>query len=137
MTCVQCGACTAACPLNRVSHYSPRQILRHIGLDMGTVKSVDEAAWNCVTCNACTDACTRGIHTIDVIRSIRGIQNKQERVPEYLEKPLQYLVHKGNPWGGEPAQRLDWATHMDIPLFNPQHDYCLFTCCTTAYDDTH
>ncbi|MFC1876149.1 heterodisulfide reductase-related iron-sulfur binding cluster [Thermodesulfobacteriota bacterium] len=136
MTCVQCGSCTAACPWNRVSVYSPRQILRHIGLDTGTKKSVDDAAWDCVTCNACGDACPRGINIIDVIRSIREIQNKQGKTPAHLEMPLEYLAERGNPWGGDPGQRSDWAKDIDMPDFNPEHAYCLFTCCATAYDDT-
>jgi Fe-S oxidoreductase len=135
MICLQCGSCTAACPWNRVSVYSPRQILRHIGLGTGTAKSVDEAAWDCVTCDACGDACPRGIHIIDVIRSVRELQNQQGNAPAHLEAPLQYLAEKGNPWGGDPKRRLDWAKDMDIPDFNPEHSYCLFTCCTTAYDD--
>ena len=136
MACVQCGACTAACPWNRVSVYSPRQILRHIGLGTGTVKSVDEAAWSCVTCDACGYACPRGIHLIDVIRAIREIQNRQESTPVQLGIPLQHLTDKGNPWGGDPGQRLAWTKDIDIPDFNPKHAYCLFTCCTTAYDQT-
>jgi Fe-S oxidoreductase len=136
MTCVQCGSCTAACPWNRVSVYSPRQLLRHIGLGTGTVKSVDDAAWNCVTCNACGDACPRGINIIDVIKTIREIQNKQGKAPAHLEMPLEYLAEKGNPWGGDPEKRLDWAMDIDTPDFNSEHTYCLFTCCTTAYDDT-
>ncbi len=136
LTCMQCGTCTAVCPWNRVMDYSPRQILRHIGLGIGTEKTVDDAAWNCVTCNACGEACLRGIHIIDVIRSIREIQNNQEKVPVHLERPLVCLEEKGNPWGGEPSQRLDWAKKIDIPDFKPEHIYCLFTCCTTSYDDT-
>lgn len=136
MTCVQCGSCTAACPWNRISTYSPRQILRHIGLGTGTVKTVDDAAWNCVTCNACGDACPRGIDIIAVIRSIREIQNKKETFPGYLDMPLQYLAEKENPWGGDPGKRSDWAKTIDLPVFSPEHTYCLFTCCITAYDNT-
>jgi Fe-S oxidoreductase len=29
---------------------------------------------------------------------------------------------------------MDWAKKMTIPSFSPEHEYCLFTCCTTAYD---
>ncbi len=136
MVCLQCGTCTAVCPWNQVSAYSPRQILRQIGLGTGTVKSVDDAAWNCVTCDACGDACPRGIHLIDVIRSVREIQNIQGHTPAPFEIPLQQLTDKGNPWGGDPGQRLCWSEDIHIPDFKPEHTYCLFTCCTTAYDET-
>ena len=136
MTCVQCGSCTAVCPWNRVSVYSPRHILRQIGLGTGTVKALDEAVWNCVTCNACGDACLRGIHIVDVIKSVREIQNEKGEFPAHLEMPLQYLTEKGNPWGGSPGQRWEWAKDIDLPEFTPEHAYCLFTCCATAYDDT-
>jgi quinone-modifying oxidoreductase subunit QmoC len=136
MSCLQCGTCTAACPLNQVSEYSPRRLLRHIGLGTGTATSVDQPGWDCVTCNACGETCPRGIQITDVIRSVREGQYKQGNVPAKLDLPLADLSTKGNPWGGAPEQRMDWAKDIAVPDFNPQHEYCLFTCCTTAYDDT-
>jgi len=133
MSCLQCGTCTAVCPWNQTNGYSPRRILRHMALATGTTDSIDAAVWNCTTCNACGDPCPRGIDIIDTIRAAREIQYRQQQIPDPLQIPLAHLEANGNPWGGAPAQRTDWARDIDLPDFSPEQTYCLFTCCTTAY----
>jgi Fe-S oxidoreductase len=137
MSCLQCGTCTSVCPWNLVSSYSPRQILRHLALEFGSEQSVDQAVWNCVTCNACGVNCPRGIKIIDVMKAVRGLNISSGRIPESLEPPLDSLRVNGNPWSGAPDKRLEWAGDLDIPDFTPEHEYCLFTCCTTAYDPSN
>jgi len=134
MSCLQCGTCTSVCPWNLVSSYSPRQILRHLAMKSGSEQSVDQAVWSCVTCNACGVNCPRGIEIIDVMKSVRGLNVSSGRIPEYFEFPLDSLRVNGNPWGGVREKRLEWAGDLTIPPLMAEHDYCLFTCCTTAYD---
>ncbi len=134
LTCLQCGTCTSVCPWNLVSSYSPRRILRQLALKSGTEQSVDQAVWSCVTCNACGVNCPRGIEIIDVMKAVRGLNVTSGRIPEHFEAPLASLKSNGNPWGGAREKRTEWARDLNIPDFRPEHDYCLFTCCTTAYD---
>jgi Fe-S oxidoreductase len=137
LSCMQCGTCTSVCPLNLVSSYSPRQIMRQLNLASGTEQSLDQAVWACVTCNACGVNCPRGIEIIDVTKAVRGLNVSNGRIPEYFEEPLDSLKHRGNPWLGIREQRLEWAGDLKIPAFIPEHEYCLFTCCTTAYDSSN
>ncbi len=136
-SCMQCGTCTSMCPQNLVSTYSPRRILRQLTLDSGTEQSVDQAVWSCVTCNACGIYCPRGIEMIDVIKAVRQLNVNGKRIPKCFETPLAGLKSDGNPWGGAREKRMQWAEGLDIPAFKPDHDYCLFTCCTTAYDPSN
>jgi len=48
--------------------------------------------------------------------------------------PVKSLKKDGNPWGGKTENRLDWARGAKLPTYTREHEYCLFTCCTTAYD---
>jgi Fe-S oxidoreductase len=137
MSCLQCGTCNSVCPWNQVSSYSPRRILHQLTLDTGTEQSVDQAVWSCVTCNACGVNCPRGIEIIDVIKAVRQLNVTSGRIPESLAAPLDSLKANGNPWDGVRAKRLEWAGDLDLPAFTPQHEYCLFTCCTTAYDPSN
>jgi Fe-S oxidoreductase len=134
MSCLQCGTCTSVCPWNQVLSYSPRRILRQLSLENGNQQSVDQAVWSCVTCNACGLNCPRGIGIIDVMQAVRRLNITGERIPESFEAPLNSLKDNGNPWGGDRRKRLAWAADLDLPAFAPEHEYCLFTCCTTAYD---
>jgi Fe-S oxidoreductase len=134
MSCLQCGTCTSVCPVNQFFSYSPRRILRQLALDTGSEQTVDQAVWSCLTCNACGVNCPRGIDVIDVINTVRGLNVSGGRLPEFLEAPLDSLTAGGNPWGGAPAKRFEWAADLKLPAFGPEHEYCLFTCCTTAYD---
>ena len=120
--------------MNQVSDYNPRRILRQIALDSGTVKSVDQAVWQCVACNACGESCPRGISLIDVIQFVRRRSAENAQIPEALETPLLSLQTHGNPWQGNPARRHEWASGIHLPAVSTEHEYCLFTCCTSAYD---
>jgi Fe-S oxidoreductase len=133
ISCMQCGTCTSMCPQNLVSAYSPRRILRELTLESGTEQSIDRAVWGCVTCNACGEHCPRGIEMIDLMKAVRMLNVNSKRIPEGFEAPLGGLKSDGNPWGGAREKRMEWAEGLEIPDFKPDHDYCLFTCCTTAY----
>jgi Fe-S oxidoreductase len=137
LSCLQCGTCTSVCPWNQIFSYSPRRILRQLALGIGTEASVDQAVWSCVTCNACGANCPRGIEIIDVMKAVRGLNVSGGRIPESFEAPLDSLKANGNPWQGIRAKRLEWTGDQDLPAFASEHEYCLFTCCTTAYDPSN
>ena len=137
LSCLQCGTCTSICPWNQVFSYGPRRILRQLALGIGTEVSVDQAVWSCVTCNACGANCPRGIEIIDIMKAVRGLNVSGGRIPESFEAPLDSLKANGNPWGGVRAKRLEWTGDLDLPTFASEHEHCLFTCCTTAYDPSN
>lgn len=136
MACMQCGTCTTVCPVNNVSSYSARQILRAITTDAATVEEVDQNVWNCLTCNACVESCPRGIEIIDVTKAIRQKNIQSGQTPIFLETPLRSLNKQNNPWQGDPEKRTAWAGDATLPAVTSETEYCLFTCCTTAYDET-
>ncbi|WP_022666735.1 (Fe-S)-binding protein [Desulfospira joergensenii] len=133
MECMQCGTCSGVCPLGRILSFSPRNILRRITRDTATLETVDRPAWQCLTCAACTSACPRGIDIIEVMKTVRQFTLKEKGRPEHAEPVLNSLRRQGNPWNGSSEGRMAWAGDLDIPAFKPGLEYCLFSCCTTAY----
>ncbi|MBT3218594.1 MAG: 4Fe-4S dicluster domain-containing protein [Proteobacteria bacterium] len=134
LSCMHCGTCTSMCPQNLVSPYSPRQILRSLATHNSTVATVDEAAWDCLTCNTCGTHCPRGINIVDILTSVRDYNVDACQIPKFLQAPQASLAKNGNPWGGSPAKRTDWANGLNVEEYSSNNEYCLFTCCTTAYD---
>jgi Fe-S oxidoreductase len=135
-SCMQCGACTGVCPWNEVTSYSPRKILRDISLDRPSNVSVDEASWTCASCNSCVEHCPRGIGVLDLIKSVRRQVVEAGFLPESFRLAVKSLKQEGNPWQASRAERLNWAKDAKLPAYTAEHEYCLFTCCTTAYDAT-
>jgi len=134
MSCMQCGTCSGVCPWSQLTYYSPRQILRNISLETCTRETVDTAVWDCATCGSCVENCPRGIEIIDLVKSVRDQNVTAGKLPKYFKAPVKSLEKNQNPWNGKPENRLDWAYDIDIPAFSRDNEYCLFTCCTTAYD---
>jgi Fe-S oxidoreductase len=134
LSCMQCGACTGACPWNEVAVLSPRKILRDISLDRATYSAVDEAAWICATCNNCVTSCPRGIEVLDLIKTVRHHVVDRRGLKQSLFMAIKSLMDYGNPWYGKKKNRLDWVHDAHLPAYTPEQEYCLFTCCTTAYD---
>jgi quinone-modifying oxidoreductase, subunit QmoC len=133
-SCMQCGACTGVCPNGEIGSYSPRKILRDIALDKASNVSVDEASWTCATCNSCVASCPRGIGLLDLTKSIRRHVVEAGLLPKSFDAPVKSLKNNGNPWEGKGENRLDWARGTALPAYTKEQEYCLFTCCTTAYD---
>ncbi len=134
-SCMQCGSCTGVCPASEALNYSPRQILRNVTLDRSSNVSVDEASWSCASCNSCVEQCPRGIGILDLIKSVRRQVVDAGFLPGYFDAPVKSLKKNGNPWGGKKENCLDWARGSKPPVYaRERHEYCLFTCCTTAFD---
>ena len=126
-SCVDCGRCSDNCPANAAGRpLSPRFISikcrDHLyrkyplwgsaGSDsealMGKVLQEDEI-WSCTTCGACEEECPVMIEYIDKIVDVRRALVDEGNVPQSLQKPLQALEKRGNPWGKMERKRAEWA----------------------------
>ena len=90
--CMQCGTCTAACPMTDSSDVPPRQIIlfSHYGLK----KNVEDSKmiWLCATCQSCTVTCPRGIDLTKVMEAARMLTlRKNENYIEPSEIPEEEL----------------------------------------------
>jgi hypothetical protein len=120
-------------PVQPGGHLQPAPGAAPLWPGSGTERAIDQAAWDCLTCDACRGL-PRGIGIIEVIRAVRALPIGAGKPPAFLKGPLSSLAAEGKPWKGARAGRLEWAEGLDIPAFLRITDYCLFTCCTTAYD---
>jgi len=68
--CMNCGVCTAICPLG--IDLLPRRLFRHVllGLDE-RVRDEEEAVLSCLLCRACETSCPGGVHITENVRLLR------------------------------------------------------------------
>lgn len=68
--CMNCGVCTATCPLG--IDVLPRHLLRYAALGMeDRIREETETVFSCLLCRACEESCPAGVHITENIRVLR------------------------------------------------------------------
>jgi heterodisulfide reductase subunit C2 len=73
--CVNCGCCTAVCPVGL--KILPRQLFRYVL--MGAKEKMLEntaAIYSCLLCKMCEENCPAGVHIAENVRSLRKYINQ-------------------------------------------------------------
>lgn len=125
-TCADCGRCSDQCPANAAGRPLSPRFISIKGRDLvfknyplfgsfiqsepliGNIYS-EEEIWSCTTCGACEEECPLGIEYIDKIVDLRRGLVDEGLVPQSLQKPMQALAKRGNPWGKMERKRADWT----------------------------
>jgi len=73
--CMNCGVCTAVCPLGL--DLLPRRIFRYVELGLeDRVLAETETIHSCLLCRACQESCPAGVHIADNVRTLRHHLNR-------------------------------------------------------------
>ncbi|WP_280313492.1 (Fe-S)-binding protein [Nocardia abscessus] len=103
-----------------------------------------EVLWSCTTCGACVEQCPVDIEHVDHIIDMRRYQVLIEsEFPSELAGLFKNLENKGNPWGQNAKDRLNWINELDfqVPVFGQDADsfdgyeYLFWVGCAGAYED--
>ncbi|HEY3611850.1 MAG TPA: (Fe-S)-binding protein [Pseudonocardiaceae bacterium] len=127
----------------RVPGSGPEQALRPL---VGTAEEfgvIDpDVLWSCTTCGACVEQCPVDIEHVDHIVDMRRYQTMIEsNFPSELGGMFKNLENKGNPWGQNARDRLEWtkALDFDVPVFDgtlaDDVDYLFWVGCAGAFED--
>ncbi|MFD6990978.1 heterodisulfide reductase-related iron-sulfur binding cluster [Streptomyces sp. NPDC059943] len=103
-----------------------------------------DVLWSCTTCGACVEQCPVDIEHIDHIVDMRRYQVMIESsFPSEAGTMLKNLEKKGNPWGLQKKQRLEWTKEVDfeVPVVGrdvedlTEVDYLYWVGCAGALED--
>ena len=103
-----------------------------------------DVLWSCTTCGACVEQCPVDIEHIDHIVDMRRYQVMMEsEFPSELGVLFKNLENKGNPWGQNAKDRLNWIDEVefDVPVYGKDVDsfdgfeYLFWVGCAGAYED--
>ena len=68
--CMNCGVCTAVCPLE--IDLLPRRLFRYVELGLADrVHEETETVFSCLLCRACEESCPAGVHITENVRVLR------------------------------------------------------------------
>ena len=159
-SCADCGRCADNCPANAAGRPLAPRFLTIKSRDyafqhypvfgktgngqplIGNIFSEDEI-WSCTTCGACEEECPLLVEYIDKIVDLRRGMIDDGNVPQSLQKPLQALENRGNPYGKMEKKRADWTRVPEFQQTCPvkmldgkkDDDTLFFVDSITSYDD--
>ncbi len=70
--CLECGKCTAVCPISRYDHhFSPRRTVGRALMRHDEALLSDERLWACITCLQCSQVCPSAVDYTDLTLGVR------------------------------------------------------------------
>ncbi len=73
--CLNCGVCTATCPLDLDA--LPRRLFRYVLLGLeDRVLAETENVYSCLLCGLCEASCPAGVHITENVRTLRHHLNR-------------------------------------------------------------
>jgi heterodisulfide reductase subunit C len=93
--CITCGLCAGVCPASGIDGFDPRKLIRMAALGLETQLVEARWPWICTLCGKCENVCPMEIDIADVMRTIRGMRDR-DKVPGILHKGLQAALETGN-----------------------------------------
>lgn len=73
--CVNCGVCTATCPMGIEG--LPRRLFHQVVLGLRERLAAEtETVYSCLLCGACEENCPAGVHITENVRLLRGYLNR-------------------------------------------------------------
>jgi len=96
--CLTCGTCSGGCPVSGVDGMDPRKIIRMAALGMDQEIIESRFPWICTICGRCEYACPMGVKIMTVMRTARGLRDR-DKVPGPIHKGVVMCLERGNNLG--------------------------------------
>lgn len=130
--CLQCGTCSAVCPLIDYMDVTPRQLVGMTRAGMKDEVLGSFSIWVCAGCYACTAACPKEIPITDMMYALKRMAIREGVHPRRFGTPVlaREFVGSVDRWGRNTESRLAISLYLktrpglllqDAPLANRLH----------------
>ncbi|RJP87317.1 MAG: 4Fe-4S dicluster domain-containing protein [Desulfobacteraceae bacterium] len=95
LSCIQCGTCSASCPLNENMDHAPREIFALIR--DGHMEEVlrSNTPWFCVSCYNCMSRCPKEIPVTDIMYMLKQMATELGLAPKtHKMQDMYHIFHK-------------------------------------------
>lgn len=86
--CIQCGNCSAACPLSVWMDYTPRKVIAMVRAGFKQEVLSNRTIWLCASCYQCTVECPKGIKITDVMYALKREAIENRIFPKNFPVPI-------------------------------------------------
>ena len=112
--CIECGACSAVCPLSAYMDHTPRRLMAmtQAGLRDEVLRST--SIWVCASCYACTAVCPKQIPITEVMYALKRMAVREGTFPKRFATPVlaREFVGSVDRWGRNTESRLAASLYL-------------------------
>ena len=136
-SCLQCGTCTASCPVTGLSGVGPREIVRKVLIGEAEDILRPEVIYYCSACYSCAVRCPMGIRLTELVNLLRDVmvERGEGPLPPQMEM-VKSVDNYDNPWLLPRAQRDRWSRKLETRLKvlpKKKSSMLYYPGCTAAY----
>ncbi len=88
LSCIQCGTCSATCPLSSYMDYTPRRIIQMVREGFKKEVLTSSTIWLCASCYSCMVECPRSIKITEVMYALKREAIEEKIYPKYFPIPV-------------------------------------------------
>ncbi|MFH0777089.1 MAG: (Fe-S)-binding protein [Candidatus Eisenbacteria bacterium] len=130
--CLDCGKCTAVCPVSRVNgSFSPRRIVTDALLGDEEAMT-DDAIWQCLTCKLCSERCPSDVDYVDLTKVVRITAHGGGKEATCAHGTAFQLIMKIMQTPELKQNRMGWLT--DGLKISDKSEYLYFVGCIPYFD---
>ncbi len=86
--CIQCGLCSATCPLSIYMDYTPRRIMAMTREGFKDEVLGSRTIWLCASCYACTVLCPQNVEVTHIMYHLKQMAIQEKRYPRNFPIPV-------------------------------------------------
>lgn len=116
-TCIQCGTCSATCPVSHYMDFTPRKIIAMVREGFKEEALGSFTIWLCASCYSCTVDCPREIKITDVMYALKqmaiaeGLYPKRFPIPILAQEFFKLVAQNGRNSEGHLMMKLALKTN--------------------------
>jgi len=132
--CLECGKCTAVCPISRYNNrYSPRRLVAEGLFYGGDDLCADPLLWSCLTCRLCSQRCPVDVKYSEYMRDVRSEAYQRGYSGQATHGGAMHHIMEMTAEPGIKQKRTDW---LDKNLkVKKKGDFLYFVGCLPYYQE--
>ncbi|MCX8204804.1 MAG: (Fe-S)-binding protein [Candidatus Nezhaarchaeota archaeon] len=111
---MQCGSCTASCPLATLSNFNIRRLVRYAQLSLyerGEVLA--RYPWLCTLCSKCQVLCKKGLEIPKLVLAIRRVAVASKQAPPTIYEVSEAIEKLDSPYRSLTRSKASWAAKLE------------------------